>query len=288
RPDFGAGVLLVGTTDGPSPEDPERAEISKQDVDYLLGLLNRYFPRVGFSVDDILSATIGVRPLVVPPQSSGELKDSRSLQKVSREHHIDLGPGGTVIAAGGKYTTHRTMAEEIVAFAIEKDADLAKKRNRLFSTTLPPNPEATPEALSRAQALPRASEVQAELWSRYGAEALEILAIDEELKAKRGLGSSAARSASSSTALADPEGFPRLEAQLRFNIRQGMVLHLEDFYFRRIPLFFARSDHGLPWLEPLASAWAEELGRSDSEKSAEKRRLCDEILRREQWRGVHR
>ena len=49
----------------------------------------------------------------------GQEKGGADLQKVSREHTIDHGPGGSVIVAGGKYTTFRRMAQEIVDFAIQ-------------------------------------------------------------------------------------------------------------------------------------------------------------------------
>jgi glycerol-3-phosphate dehydrogenase len=273
RPDFGTGVVIVGTTDGPSPSDPDRAEISRDDVEYLLGLLNRYFPSHQFTSKDILSAYIGVRPLAVPPSGGDGLSDSKSLQKVSREHYIDSGPGGTVLVAGGKYTTHRTMADEIVKFALARHRELASRERRRFSTQVAPNPRTTPEALKQAKSHSRAGEIEKELWERYGAEALEVLGIDDELRAKRAPG-----------AAADPEGFPRLEAQLRFNIRQGMVLHLEDFYLRRLPLFFARADHGLSWLDQLAAAWGQELGKSAAEVDAEKQALRGELARREEWR----
>ncbi|MBU6374762.1 MAG: glycerol-3-phosphate dehydrogenase/oxidase [Bdellovibrionales bacterium] len=276
RPDFGAGVLIVGTTDGPTPQDPDRAEIGKDDIEYLLGLLNRYFPTVGFQVGDILSAYIGVRPLAIPPVGAGELADSKSLQKVSREHHIDSGPGGTVLVAGGKYTTHRTMAEEIVAFALSKNRVLQERQKMRFSTKNVVNPRVTPAELQRARENPRSSEIEKELWDRYGAEALEILSIDDELKERK-----KARQPC-------PEGFPRLEAQLRFSIRHGMVVRLEDFYFRRLPLFFARADHGLPWVDELASAWAEELGKTSAEAQAEASKLREEFNRREKWRAACR
>ncbi len=286
RPDFGAGVVIVGTTDGASPKDPDRAEISRDDVEYLLGLLNRYFPSHRFTTQDILSAYIGVRPLAVPPTGGDGLSDSKSLQKVSREHTIDSGPGGTVVVAGGKYTTHRTMADEIVTFALARNRDLAARERRRFSTKAAPNARTTPEALAEARAHSRAAEVQRELWERYGAEAIDVLRIDDELRARGAatFSANAAGATSSSSKVTDPEGFPRLEAQLRFNIRQGMVLHLEDFYLRRLPLFFARADHGLPWLDGLAMAWGEELGKSPAEVEAEKQSLRDEFARRENWR----
>jgi glycerol-3-phosphate dehydrogenase len=283
RQDFGAGVVIVGTTDGPSPSDPDRAEISRDDVEYLLGLLNRYFPSHQFTSKDILSAYIGVRPLAVPPTGGDGLSDSQSLQKVSREHYIDSGPGGTVLVAGGKYTTHRTMAEEIVGFALARHGELASRERRRFSTQAAPNPRTTPEALKMARAESRAGEVEKELWERYGAEALDVLRIDDELRARCGT-AGPLRAAMSVSAAADPEGFPRLEAQLRFNIRQGMVVHIEDFYLRRLPLFFARADHGLPWLDQLAAAWGQELGKSAAEVDAEKQALRGEVARREEWR----
>ncbi|MFN7685237.1 MAG: FAD-dependent oxidoreductase [Oligoflexia bacterium] len=267
RTDYGTGVVIVGTTDGATPADPEKAEISREDVGYLLALLSRYFPSLKLTEKDVLSAYIGVRPLMAPPaQGAGR---QASLQKLSREHHIAQGPGGVVLVAGGKYTTHRTMALEIVDFALKGNAAIASKVVRRFSTEAPANPRTTADATLRARQHPRAGLIPNELWERYGAEALELLQIDQEF---RPTGDS-------------PEGFPMIEAQLRFCIRQGMVLHLEDFYFRRVPLFATRSDHGVPWAERLSQVWAEELRKSASEAASERESLLAEIRKRESWRA---
>ena len=82
----------------------------------------------------------------------------------------------------------------------------------------------------------------------------------------------------------EAEGFPFLGAQLRHEIRAGMVVRLEDFYLRRIPLFSARKDHGLPWAEPLAGIWAEERGLGTMAAMIELQDLRDECARREAWR----
>ncbi len=123
RPDFGDGVVIVGTTDGPTPADPEKAEIEPADVRYLMDLLNKYFPDLRLTTSDIVSAYVGVRPLMGSQSSTtgseGSSKSASSLQKVSREHYIGRGPGGTVLVAGGKYTTHRTMAREIVDVTLQ-------------------------------------------------------------------------------------------------------------------------------------------------------------------------
>lgn len=64
RSDFGSGVALVGTTDGPTPADPEKATIDPEDVAYLMNLLTQYFPRLNLKTSDIISAYVGVRPLL--------------------------------------------------------------------------------------------------------------------------------------------------------------------------------------------------------------------------------
>lgn len=66
RKDYGQGVVIVGTTDGPAPGDPDRARIEAGDVEYLLDLLSRFFPSLKLTAKEILSTYIGVRPLVSP------------------------------------------------------------------------------------------------------------------------------------------------------------------------------------------------------------------------------
>ncbi|MBI3535350.1 MAG: glycerol-3-phosphate dehydrogenase/oxidase [Deltaproteobacteria bacterium] len=114
RKDLGDGVVIVGTTDGPTPLDPEKATIEKQDIEYLLNLLGIYFPDLNLSVSDVISAYVGVRPLLTGTSGS---EGQNLLQKVSREHVIWRGQGGVVFVAGGKYTTHRKMAQEIIKVA---------------------------------------------------------------------------------------------------------------------------------------------------------------------------
>lgn len=290
RTDFGPGVVIVGTTDGPTPEDPAQAQIDAGDVDYLMRLLNRYFPLLQLKASDILSAYVGIRPLFGEVGSDGGAQSSeagaasdhppgasQALQKVSREHHIDEGPGGSIIVAGGKYTTHRKMAEEIVDFTLnswKKDALEGKlsplpRALRKPNTRLPVNPSATKEAIedSRLRSQNTGQPLDELLLARYGANA-------EKIGAFRG-----------SAEDFSPEGFPLLEAQLRYCIRSEMVLHLEDFVLRRIPLYLARADHGAPWFEKLASVWAEELGKSPADAQVELERLRAEVERRSSWKS---
>lgn len=276
RKDLGAGVVIVGTTDGPSPAEPEKASIEPEDIRYLLALLNRYFPGLELTDSDILSAYVGVRPLV-----GGNGSNEKALQKVSREHSIELGPGGVTVVAGGKYTTHRKMAEEIVDFTLKawrRDAKVhatapVPSQLRPSGTAVAVNPRATLEAIEKAKsrALEQGIKVPEELFQRYGAEALDILEIHSSLHG--------------GDDTLDPEGFPLLASQLRYLMRNSMVLHLEDFFFRRLPLHAARADHGLPWAERLSYVWAEERGASRPDARAELEQLRAEIQRRNAWKN---
>lgn len=265
RPEFGRGVVIVGTTDSPSPEQPETVDVTEPDISYLMELLNRYFPKLQLTEKDIVSAYVGIRPLF-------KEKETESLQSVSREHHIGEGPGGSVIVAGGKYTTHRTMAQEIVDFTL-KDArpDHPLRRSR---TTDPVNPKTLEDAVhfARMRAHQAGHKIPEKIWSEYGGEALDLYQIEQENQSKNQLSDE------------QTPGFPYLETQLRFAIREGMVLRLDDFYFRRIPLFLSCADGGEQWLSPLAAVWAYELGKSPSDVEKEIQFLKEEIRRNQHWK----
>ncbi len=246
RHDYGQGITIVGTTDGPVTLSPDKIEEETQaiaeDRAYLLDLLSKYFPKLNLKDEDVINHYIGIRPLVSPDR--GKHQGSKgNLQKVSREHTIDHGPGESVVVAGGKYTTFRKMAEEIVDFA-QKDWNEKREPETNDSLFLP----AQPAEIARAREVARAKgwAVPEKLYERYGADALLIYQIDEE-SCKKGT--------------PDPEGFPLIEAQFRYSVRRQMALTVDDFVRRRQPLYLCRRDHGGPWLEVLQKALVEELAR---------------------------
>ncbi len=242
RHDYGPGITIVGTTDGPCTLPPDQVEEESdaiaKDRAYLIELLSQYFPDLHLQESDVINHYIGIRPLVNPERNRGE--GSKSLQKVSREHTIDHGPGGSVVVAGGKYTTFRKMAEEIVDFAC------AGQEHREPDTEVALFPPALPGEVQRAREIARARGIglPAALFDRYGADALEIHRIHEEVCDR---------------SVEDPEGFPLLEAQFRYAVRHQMVLSVEDFIRRRQPLHLCRADHGSPWYPLLEKALKDEL-----------------------------
>lgn len=97
---------IIGTTDTWTDESPETVHASPADVHYLLQSANAYFPRAGLTPDDVVSAWAGIRPL-----ASGHATNPGG---VSREHSITTDAAGVINITGGKLTTYRSMAAEIV------------------------------------------------------------------------------------------------------------------------------------------------------------------------------
>jgi glycerol-3-phosphate dehydrogenase len=100
------GRLLVGTTDEEVSPDGELV-VTRQDVDYLLRHLNRYLDRP-VAPDEIVAGFAGARPLV----GSGGSTDTK---KLARDDVIEVDPAsGLISIMGGKWTTHRAMAEDTI------------------------------------------------------------------------------------------------------------------------------------------------------------------------------
>lgn len=105
--------LLVGTTDV-SVDDADSLTPSAAECEYLLDGLRRFFPNSTLGVNDIWSAWSGVRPLMADPHRAV------LTHKISREHRIKEDDSGLMSMAGGKLTTFRAMAEELVDRALTR------------------------------------------------------------------------------------------------------------------------------------------------------------------------
>lgn len=102
------GRVLLGTTDTPRPDLPAVPLPLAGEIDFLLdtaaGVLARAPTRA-----DIRSVFAGLRPLLLPADGS-----AGGTAALSREHAVLVSPGGLVTVAGGKWTTYRLMAEQVI------------------------------------------------------------------------------------------------------------------------------------------------------------------------------
>jgi glycerol-3-phosphate dehydrogenase len=102
---------LVGTTDTDWQGDLANPAAEESDIDYLIGQANRWLTRP-LRREDVVGVYAGLRPLV----SDGNADDATTT--LSREHAIFRPVPGLVQIAGGKYTTYRVMAADVVDAAV--------------------------------------------------------------------------------------------------------------------------------------------------------------------------
>lgn len=102
------GKLILGTTDTPRQDLPYEPRPFAEELDFILRESARYLARPP-TRDDILSCWVGLRPLVKP---SGD--EAAQTKKISREHTVQVSASGLVTVTGGKWTTYRAMAEDVL------------------------------------------------------------------------------------------------------------------------------------------------------------------------------
>lgn len=103
------GKVLVGTTDTPRGDLPLEPRPLDGEIDFILETAGRYLVHKPARAD-VRSVFVGLRPLI-------DAGAALSTGKLSREHHIEVSPGGMVTITGGKWTTYRRMAEDCVNVA---------------------------------------------------------------------------------------------------------------------------------------------------------------------------
>jgi glycerol-3-phosphate dehydrogenase len=104
------GRLLVGTTDVPFEGDPDRLAVQAWEVEYLLSETNRLFPAAAYTETDVQYTTIGIRPLPASDRAAGAITRRHFLV----DHGQREGLPGLASVVGGKLTTYRSLAEEVV------------------------------------------------------------------------------------------------------------------------------------------------------------------------------
>ena len=244
-------MIIVGTTDTDFHGNPELASVTPDDVKYLLEITNQYFPGAKLTAKDILSSYVGVRPLVHD--------SSENENKTSREHTIIDDPRGFIFVAGGKYTTYRLMAEQIVDLVIKRWPFERKVILNKCKTEQPLNKYTTVDAYEKAKSETGLSADLKWLAERYGEEAFEII--------KR---------------FGNDLSIWQLEAYQA--IYHTMCLSLIDFYSRRVPLVLAYEDHGLHLLDAIAAVFQKELSWSNQETENQKLTLINYIDSELSWR----
>jgi glycerol-3-phosphate dehydrogenase len=105
----------LGTTDVPYTGDPGRCGVTEIEEQELIDVIARLLPGAALVRDNIVSAWSGVRPLVRPEGARGS-----NTVEMSRRHRVVHAESGVIGIVGGKLTTYRSMAEEIVDLVVAR------------------------------------------------------------------------------------------------------------------------------------------------------------------------
>ncbi len=241
--------VLVGTTDlyHDGPLDDPRP--SRLEVDYLLRTTAAAFPGRGIGAGDIRGAFAGLRPIVAGGAAAGDPT------RASREEAI-WEEQGLLTVAGGKLTTWRVTAEEVVNRAL---------------TFLPPE-RAAAAASGATAGTPLAGLAPADLAERLrdaeGGNAADGVAA--ALARRLGALAWTARELAGENDLAPlVDGADLTAAEVRTHLRFGAVTRLEDLLLRRARAGMWDPPLARALLAPVAALAAAELGWSTARRTAE-------------------
>ncbi|GAC1624319.1 MAG: glycerol-3-phosphate dehydrogenase [Nevskia sp.] len=124
------GRTLLGTTES-SVADPSEAMVTAAETQYLLDATNALLPGLAFRPEQVLGRFAGVRTL--------QAEDADSLSAVSREFAVLEPRPGLVMPIGGKYTTARVDAIDIVD-TVQASLGLARTESTTDRDLLPGAP----------------------------------------------------------------------------------------------------------------------------------------------------
>lgn len=103
------GKVVIGTTDTPMDAFVLEPQALEKEINFILETAGQYLtmkPRR----EDVLSVFAGLRPLAAPTKSS----NSKKTKEISRSHKIVVSKNGLITITGGKWTTYRDMAEDVI------------------------------------------------------------------------------------------------------------------------------------------------------------------------------
>jgi len=269
----------VGTTDTDFEGDPADVAATSEDVDYLIDAAGHYFPDHPLTRDDVRSTWAGLRPLISPVGVDGEVDESA----VSREHQIVVGKDGLITIAGGKLTTYRRMAAEVVDTAV-KLLRLQRGLPRDLASC-----DTDTEPLVGAVGWPADDDHDA-----VAAQILEAASglldgatprLLADTYGMRGL--DIARQVVANPALAArlvPHR-PEILAQVDWAVTHELASTITDVLHRRTQLHYRAPDQGLECLDVVGERMASLLGWDAERLVSEKQAYYDDVGRSRQWRA---
>ncbi len=231
------GLSLIGTTDKPYNGPPDSYEVQPEHIDEFLKEINATYD-AQLTWNDIYYSYGGLRPLVDTQNDS--YKASR---RYEIEDHEKEGIAGLITVVGGKYTTSRQLAENVLRLIFQKleksTSYEVSQQTPLYGGDIPLMEEFVQQTLKEHPALD--STLLEQICRDRGTMYPKVLNLLEEAGSL-------------------------LKAEVLYAIREEMAYHLNDIVFRRIPL----ATTGQPTeIQAVADLAAQELHWSEDEKIRE-------------------
>ncbi len=223
------GKTILGTTDTPRPDLAREPEPFAEEVGFILRESARYLARPP-GRGDVRSVWVGLRPLVKPAAAAA----GASTQKLSREHLVQVDASGLVTVTGGKWTTYRSMAEDVLDRAMARGL-------------LPRKPAGVTNTLRLVGAAPGRPLSEPPGAHLYGSEAALLQTLPG---AERWLWNDRESGRGGLS-----------EAMVRFAARYEMARTVEDVLARRCRLLFLDAAEAARQADAVAAILQEELGQ---------------------------
>jgi glycerol-3-phosphate dehydrogenase len=242
-------LTIATTTETPAPASPGEVRASLADVQYLLTAVNHYFPAAQVRPDDVVAAWAGVRPLAAP-------NARRDLTSASREHAISEVRPSLFVVTGGKLTTYRAMAEDVVN---RLAASLGARYRRAVTHRVPlPGGDFrdVPRAIESVVSVVGDRAVAERLVGAYGTRWPTVWE-----RVQQGAGQDA-RLAHRLTLER-----PYLAAEVLHSVEREFAVTLADVLIRRVPIAFEERDHGAAAAAHIAKVLAPHFGWSFAEST---------------------
>lgn len=206
--------IMVGTTDTPYTDMTHEPILESNEVDYLLETVNRFLEKP-LERKDITGGFGGVRPLLAP--KSSKRKETKALL---RDHEVEYMPeSGLLSLLGGKWTTYRVMAKDVIDYAgelLNKQAECITDKQKLVGAQ---NTAFLMDVYKEKASKLLTEDTVSHLYENYGDLSLEVLMVLEkapELSEKI------------------HENYPFIMAEVYFSVKNEMATKLRDFFARRI------------------------------------------------------
>lgn len=217
------GKVIVGTTDTQMEHTNLEPRATDQEIDFILQTAGRYLTRAP-KRSDVLSVFAGLRPL--PNTEDKETKG------ISRTHQIKVSLSGLVTVVGGKWTTYRKMAQDVV----DQSAWIAGLHERPCLTANMP-------LYGYVQHFDENDHLHV-----YGSDRLAILQlVDNYPKLGQRL----------------DDVYPHLRAEVVWAVREEMARTVEDVLARRMRMLFLDARASIRMAPEVARLMASELGNSE-------------------------